>query len=143
MTIDRSSCIKALAISVVLMSFSFHANARSTTLVEPGPTMINCSLTAAKMESAIAKGGARRGWKMVDKAPNNIKLKFVKGANKHSITVNVSHTAAKFEITYEDSINLDFNVKKDGTRRIHPKPIGWMKNLDSDIRKSANELCYE
>jgi len=135
------------------------ALARSTKLVEPDPVTINCSLPAEKMEEGIKDGGAVRGWKVVTKSPGNIELRFAKENNKHVITVNVSYTANTFAVTYKDSVNLNYRVEeggvsfdedgdivaddgnRDGIRYIHPRPVGWMKNLSKDIQGSANSYC--
>lgn len=116
--------------------------ARSTTLVEPDPVTISCSLPAEKMQQGIKSGGAMRHWIVVNQNPGNTELRYAKGS-KHVITVNVSYTANTFDITYKDSSGLNYAVKDDGTRRIHPRPIGWMKNLSGDIQGSTNNLCHK
>jgi hypothetical protein len=119
------------------------AQARSTELVEPGTATINCSLPAEKMQQAIITGGAARQWEVVSQNPGNTVLKYVKGDNKHVLVVTVSYTATTFEVTYKDSSNLNYTIKADGTRRIHPRPVGWMKNLSMDIQRTANNLCVQ
>ena len=116
--------------------------ARSTTLVEPDPVTISCSLPAKEMQEGIKSGGAMRHWIVVSQNPGNTELRYAKG-NKHVITVNVSYTANTFAITYKDSSGLNYAVKDDGTRRIHPNSNVWMKNLSSDIQRTANSLCYK
>jgi subtilase family serine protease len=143
MEVGQLHYIKSITISLMLITLSSTAIARSTNIVEPEPTIVNCSLTLDRMKAAIVKGGAVRGWKVVNNEVGNMLLKYVKGANKHTITVNVSYTEVMFDVTYADSTNLNYNVRKNGTLRIHPKPIGWMKNLDFDIQEKANQLCYE
>jgi len=115
--------------------------ARSTKLVEPDPVTITCNLSAEKMKAGIMNGGAMRGWKVVSEIPGNTELRYVKGDNKHIITVNVSYTASSFAVTYKDSTNLNYRVEDDGTRYIHPRPVGWMKNLSSDIQVASNNQC--
>lgn len=118
------------------------ALARSTTLVEPDPVTIGCSLPAEKMQEGIKSGGAMRHWIVVSQNPGNTELQYAKGS-KHVITVNVSYTANTFAITYKDSSGLNYAVSNDGTRRIHPRPVGWMKNLSGDIQGSTNNLCQK
>ena len=117
--------------------------ARSATLVEPDPVTISCSLPAEKMKEGIERGGAMRRWMVVGQSPGNTELRYVKGNNKHVLTVNVSYTANTFAVTYKDSSGLNYAVKDDGTRRIHPNSNVWMKNLSSDIQRTANSLCYK
>jgi hypothetical protein len=116
--------------------------ARSTVLVEPDPVTIGCSLPAEKMQEGIKSGGAMRHWIVVSQNPGNTELQYAKGS-KHVITVNVSYTANTFAITYKDSSGLNYAVSDDGTRRIHPRPVGWMKNLSGDIQGSTNNLCQK
>lgn len=70
-----------------------------------------------------------------------MELRYIKGANKHVITVNVEYTKNTFDVTYKDSTNLNYKVKKNGVRVIHPRPIGWMTNLSMDIESRAFPLC--
>jgi len=135
-----------LRISVVLAGLVFSllsavSHARSTVLVEPEPVTIGCSLPTEKMEEAIKSGGTMRRWTVVGQTPGLTELQFIKGNNKHIINVNVGYTATTFTITYKDSVNLSYAVKDDGTRRIHPRPIGWMNNLSADIQMAANNYC--
>ena len=115
--------------------------ARSTELVEPDPVTISCSLSAEKMKEGIERGGAMRHWIVVNQNPGNTELQYAKGS-KHVITVNVSYTANTFAITYKDSSGLNYAVQDDGTRRIHPRPVGWMQNLSNDIRLTTSNLCH-
>lgn len=117
-------------------------HARSTELVEPPPVTIDCNLSADKMKEGIMRGGAVRGWMVVSQTPGNTELKYIKGNNKHIISVNVKYTANSFAITYKDSVNLNYGVMEDGTRRLHPRPIGWMTNLSGDIRVATNNFCH-
>jgi len=116
--------------------------ARSTTLVEPDRVTISCSLPGEKMQQGIKSGGAMRHWMVVSQNPGNTELRYAKG-DKHVITVNVSYTANTFAVTYKDSSGLNYAVKDDGTRRIHPKPVDWMRNLSGDIQRATNNLCHK
>jgi len=140
------------------------ALARSTKLVEPDPVTINCNLSAEKMVEGIRAGGVMRHWKIVGQSPGNAELQYVKGDNKHVITVNVSYATNTFAVTYKDSINLNYRVGEDlyfivdedddgvgedsnrgegeDIRYIHPRAVGWMRNLSSDIQGAANNLCF-
>ena len=139
-TLIRSNLIIA---ALIISLFSPGIYARSTTLVEPDPVRISCNLSAQKMKIGIRTGGAMRGWTVVDQAPGNTKLRYVKGNNKHIIRVNISYTENTFAVTYKDSINLDFNYSKKGVRRIHPNAIGWMRNLSGDIQMQTDNQCYD
>jgi hypothetical protein len=138
---SKSNFIFAIIIVIALLVLSPAANARSTLLVEPGSVKINCELSLESMNEGIVSGGAVRGWVVIHQEPGATHLRYVKGENKHTITVNIWYASDWYDVTYEDSTNLNFKVKKNGKRYIHPRPIGWMENLSNDIRKSTDELC--
>lgn len=117
------------------------ATARTDKLVEPDPFTPACSLPTDKLQTAIITAGAIRGWSVVSKAPGNMVLKYIKGDNKHVLVVDVDYHSNSIAVTYKDSTNLDYKVKKDGVRYLHPRPIGWMQNLSGDIQRSIEVQC--
>ena len=110
-TLIRSNLIIA---ALIISLFSPGIYARSTTLVEPDPVTVSCSLSVEKMKIGIRNGGAMRGWTVVDQTQGNTEFRYTKGSNKHVIRVNVSYTQNTFAVTYKDSTNLDFNYSKNG-----------------------------
>ncbi|MEA3412377.1 MAG: hypothetical protein U9R74_12680 [Pseudomonadota bacterium] len=158
--LTRSNMIIAGMALCVLLSV---AHARQTKLVDPDPVTIGCNLSTEKMNEAIRRGGAKRGWQIVSQNPGDTELKYVKGNNKHTLWVNVSHTSNTFAVTYKDSDNLNYTVPSkddiddldyvndldpkhavtDGVPLIHPRPVGWMKNLSRDIKDATHALCFE
>jgi hypothetical protein len=94
------------------------------------------------MKAGIRNGGAMRGWVIVGQAPGNVELRYVKGNNKHAITVDVSYTANTFAVRYKDSVNLNYEFKK-RVRYLHPNAVGWMANLSADIQMNADGQCFE
>lgn len=115
--------------------------ARSAELVDPPPVTIQCHLSEADMIDAIVSGGSVRGWRPVTRTPGMVELRYIKGNNKHVITVNVEYSKNTFDVTYKDSTNLSYKVKKNGVRVIHPRPNGWMANLSMDIESKTFALC--
>jgi hypothetical protein len=142
MKFNALSVSKLIFTTLFLILLSFSVYARSTQLVEPNPVTISCDLPENKMKAGIRNGGAMRGWVIVGQAPGNIELRYVKGNNKHAITVDVSYTANTFAVKYKDSINLNYEIKKD-VRYLHPNAVGWMANLSADIQMNADGQCFE
>lgn len=138
---NRLMHVSIIILTLALSLASGPALARSTYLVEPPPVTAQCDLSEADMTEAIVSGGSVRGWRPVAKTPGNVELRYIKGANKHSLTVNVGYTKNTFAVTYKDSTNLNYKVKKNGKRVIHPRPIGWMSNLSNDIESKTFVLC--
>ena len=141
MKLNAINTMSQVFLALVMVLASSTVNARSTKLVEPPMVMTQCELSNEKMISAIISGGAIRGWRPINRAPGNIELQYNKGSGKHIITVNVAYTSNSFVITYKDSVNLNYKVKKNGKRVIHPKPVGWMSNLSGDIESITFEKC--
>jgi len=139
-----SSYIWRNAVTVVLALALFPSlgAARTTDLVEPSTVTINCSLPSAQMQQVIRRGGEVRHWRGVDdERPGTMELRYIKGDNKHIITVNIRYTSNTFAVTYKDSVNLAYFVNYEGVRRLHPRAVGWMKNLSGDIAEVANGAC--
>lgn len=141
MKLERLTFSMTIIVSFVICVLPTTVYARATKLVEPDPVTTNCVLTLDDMREAIIAGGAVRGWTIVDQAPGSIELKYVKGAYKHVLSVNVQYTKNTYSVTYEDSTNLNYKVKRNGIREIHPRPIGWMKNLSIDIQIKTDMVC--
>lgn len=120
-----------------------NAAARTDKLVEPDPFTPACSLPTDKLQTAIVTAAAVRGWTVADKAPNNMVLKYIKGNYKHVLVVNVGYHSNSIAVTYEDSTNLNYKVKKNGVRYLHPNAINWMQNLSGDIRRSIEVQCSQ
>jgi hypothetical protein len=133
--------LSALLFCLSLLPLS--AIARTDELIEPDPFTPACSLPTDKLQTAIVTAAAIRGWMVVDKTPNNMELKYVKGDYKHVLVVNVSYHSNRIAVTYKDSTNLDYKVKKNGVRYLHPRPIGWMQNLSGDIQRSIEVQCSQ
>lgn len=120
-----------------------NAAARTDKLVEPDPFTPACSLPTDRLQTAIVTAASVRGWTVVDKAPNNMVMKYIKGNYKHVLEVNVGYHSNVIDVTYKDSTNLNYKVKKNGDRYLHPRPIGWMQNLSSDIQRSIEAQCSQ
>lgn len=141
MKLNAINITSQVFLALVMVLASSTVNARSTELVDPPMVTTQCELSSEEMISAIISGGAIRGWRPVDNAPGNIQLQYNKDSGKHIITVNVAYTSNSFVITYKDSVNLNYKVKRNGKRMIHPRPVGWMSNLSGDIESITFEKC--
>ena len=124
-----------------ILAVSSSAYARTTLLVEPGFVSLDCELSTQAMKEAISSGAAVRSWSVISHDDGTTQLKFVKGAYKHIISVDVKYGSDWFTVLYRDSTNLNFKKKRNGNRYIHPRPITWMKNLSADIHKNTDSLC--
>jgi hypothetical protein len=89
--------------------------------------------TLAEVEKAVVRAGTALGWKMQPVRPGvmvgTITLR------RHTAIVDVTFDTRTFNITYKDSVELDY----DGTN-IHRNYNGWIQNLDKGIRAQLLNL---
>jgi hypothetical protein len=83
-----------------------------------------------KVETAITKGAADRGWVPKKMAPNLVELTL--DTRGHHLVVDVKYDTASYLITYKDSANMDYNPVK---YTIHSKYEKWTSLLRQSIDK--------
>jgi hypothetical protein len=131
--------VLALIANMTLLQTSAHA--RSTELRDPDRTEFECTLSKDKALKAIKAGMRVRGWtyKKGSKPGQIVGRILVRG--KHTLWVTINYDQKSFDIDYKDSDNLNYRVKDDGTRLLHPNALSWMENLRNDIRNAAFDMC--
>jgi hypothetical protein len=89
--------------------------------------------TLAEVEKAVIRAGTALGWKMQPVKPGQVTGTI--NLRRHSAIVDVTFDTRTFNITYKDSVELDY----DGTN-IHRNYNGWIQNLDKGIRAQLLNL---
>jgi hypothetical protein len=89
--------------------------------------------TLAEVEKAVVRAGTALGWKMQPVKPGQVTGTI--NLRRHSAIVDVTFDTRTFNITYKDSVELDY----DGTN-IHRNYNGWIQNLDKGIRAQLLNL---
>lgn len=82
---------------------------------------------------AIRRAGASLGWQMKLVKPGLIAGTL--NLRNHNANVNIPYSTKTYDITYKDSVNLDY----DGTT-IHKNYNSWIQNLDRQIRANLSAL---
>ena len=116
----------AIAAVVLLAGFGAGApiyNVVSSTMY-PNPTM-----TMENVEKAIVRAGFRLGWQINPKGPG--KIEGILNIRRHQAIIDITYDTKAFNITYKDSVNLDYSEKN---RTIHSNYNGWIQNLEKEIR---------
>lgn len=88
-------------------------------------------LDAVKM--AIVRAGTTLGWSMRPVRPGLIEGRLA--LRTHVAEIDVTYDTKSYDITYRDSVNLDYDGKN-----IHRNYNGWIMNLDRNIR---NQLLVQ
>ena len=89
--------------------------------------------TLAEVEKAVVRAGTALGWKMQPVRPGV--MVGTLNLRRHTAIVDVTFDTRTFNITYKDSVELDY----DGTN-IHRNYNGWIQNLDKGIRAQLLNL---
>ncbi len=137
---NRRLMLSALLLTSSTLLWQNTVFARSTKLVDPERVEWDCKLTMKQAERAIKTGLRNRGWTHKTKKPGHWVGRLVV-RNKHTLWVDINYGTRSFDIDYKDSDNLNYKVKDDGTRYLHPNAVSWMNNLRNDIRNAAYDLC--
>jgi hypothetical protein len=90
-------------------------------------------LTKAQVEKAILQSGTQRGWVM-KKVKDGLVSAMI-SSRQHMATIEITYSAASYNITYKDSQNLDY----DGVN-IHKNYNTWIRNLDNTIKLNLNSF---
>ena len=107
-------------------------------------------LTEEDVKKAIIRAGSTLGWNMFADKPGNV-LGTLR-LRKHMAQVDIYYDLNKYNITYKDSQNLNYEAAgseytdEDGNSHInknstiHSNYNGWVQNLDRAIKAQLNTL---
>lgn len=86
------------------------------------------------MRQAILQAGRGRRWMMHEVRPGLMEARLL--VRSHEVTVHIPYTQDTFSIEYVDSNNMKYDPK---TNRIHRKYKQWVRNLEVDISRFAQQ----
>jgi uncharacterized lipoprotein YmbA len=92
--------------------------------------------TMDQIQKAIVMAGAGLGWNMSIQKPGHIVASI--SLRKHQATVDITYNETEYNITYKNSVNLDY---KGST--IHSNYNGWVQNLDNAIKRNLVSEAYK
>lgn len=95
----------------------------------PVTTATGKELTMEQVQKAIVEAGLSLRWIMSPDKPGHILA--TQNARSHTAIVDIAYTTKSYNITYKDSINLNYNADK---QTIHEAYKGWITNLDNAIK---------
>ena len=101
--------------------------------VNDAPINTEKPMKLAQVQKAIIRAGASLGWRMKPVKPGHIigTLRL----RTHTAVVNITYNAESYNITYKDSVNLDY----DG-QNIHKHYNSWVNNLSIAIDNKMLEM---
>lgn len=116
--------------SILFVALFFLVGCRSAAIynVKNSPVISSKKITKADMYKAIYAAGATLGWNIT-----KVKDGLAKGQlnlRTHMALVDITYDEKSYSITYDNSLNLNYNKEK-GT--IHKNYNGWIHNLQKAI----------
>ena len=127
--------IKRLAaIAALLLLTGFGPGAPIYNVVS-SPIPPNPAATMENLEKAILRAGLTLGWRMTPQGPGRAEGVLV--LRTHTAIVDITYDTKAFNITYKDSIKLDY---RESDKTIHSNYNGWVQNLEKAIRAQVTVL---
>ena len=115
--------------------------ASAADLLDLPETDVGCELNDEQMLEGISRGLANRTWLITsnDGGGNLVAQVIVRA--RHTLIVDIAYTDSSYKISYKDSDNLDYNVRRNGRETIHRNANSWMENIQADIAAQLSALC--
>ena len=113
----------------------------ATPLVDPGPIATPAALSAKDVRNSLRRTLAARHWIINKDEPGELVATL--HVRSHALTVRFADGNGRITMSYVDSVNLDYSVRRDGTRMIHRKYPGWMANLSNAIQLELQRVSLE
>ncbi len=137
----KNVCVAA-AVAMATCLAAADAGAKSRSMIDPGRVSlisagaaVPAAATPQAVRQAIVDGGKVHGWTVVGEQPGTVTLKV--DTRGHQVMVDVAYDATGYEITYKDSVNMNYRAGDDGKVSIHPKYNAWISELGNCIRTAA------
>lgn len=113
----------------------------TTPLVDPQPVPIPPGLTAKEVHSTVRRTLVQREWHIDQEKPQEFVATL--HVRVHSLTMRFVEDKGSIAMSYVTSENLDYEVKKNGTRIIHRKYPEWCANLAGAISRDFDLALLE
>lgn len=126
----RSRLLLVLLLPLLLLIMA----SRQAPLIDLPPIHVPAGMTSVQVAKAVKAALIGRGW-----VPGNEQADGVDGTltgGDYTAKIHVAFDTAQVKITYVDSTDLKYEVKRDGTRLIHANYMRWMRFLTEDIGRN-------
>ncbi|MFC5527463.1 hypothetical protein ACFPPA_17100 [Rhodanobacter ginsengisoli] len=123
----RSRWLLVLLLPLLLLTMAF----RQTPLIDPPPIKVPAGMSAIQVNKAVKAALVGRGWAVTAEQADGVDARLT--GNDYTASIHVAFDTQQVKISYVDSTNLKYKVKRDGERLIHVNYMGWMRYLSGDI----------
>ncbi len=115
--------------------------AQAAALRDPPRVDWGCTLPRSKVKMAITSAIAPRGWVAKNSSTPGLIVAEIVVRGRHTLVVDIEFDSRSFDISYKSSINLNYQVREDGTHIIHRNGNRWMEIARRDIITQLSALC--
>jgi hypothetical protein len=119
-----------LLLPLLLLTMAF----RQAPLVDPAPINVPAAMSSVQVNKAVKGALLGRGWVVSNEQADGVDGTL--NGNDYVAKIHVAFDTRQIRVTYVDSTNLKYEVKKNGERLIHTNYMGWMKYLTGDIGRN-------
>jgi hypothetical protein len=126
----RSRWLLLLLLPMLLLTMAF----RQAPLVDPAPIDVPAAMSSVQVSKAVKGALLGRGWVVSNEQADGVDGTL--NGNDYVAKIHVAFDTRQIRVTYVDSTNLKYEVKKNGERLIHTNYMGWMKYLTGDIGRN-------
>lgn len=121
--------MRHIAFGMVMAVAVGSAMARNTEIYEPPQVLWTPAVasTQVQLRDRIVAAGKSLGRVVSKEDDGRLELRYDK-QGKHQVTISVQYDTTGYQISYLNSVNLDF-VEANGVRKIHPNYNRWIRNL--------------
>ena len=127
---SRSRLLLLLLLPLLLLTMAF----RQKPLIDPPPIDVPAGLTAIQVSKAVKGALIGRGWTVTAEQADGIDSTLT--GSDYTAKIHVTFDTRQIKLSYVDSTNLKYEVRKDGQRMIHTNYMGWMSYLSGDIGRN-------
>ncbi len=117
---------------VMALPLTAEAQRRASDLVDPAPITIPQGVSQAAAKEAVADALLARGWTIADETDDQMIADL--HIRSHWAQVAIDFEDRNILISYRNSSNLRYEVRRDGRTVIHSNYLSWVDNLVADIR---------
>jgi hypothetical protein len=103
-------------------------------LVNPPPIPVPSELNAMQVGKAVKAALVGRGWMVSAEQADSVDATL--HGDDYTAKIHVTFDNSKVSISYVDSTNLKYEVKRNGQRMIHANYTNWMRFLTQDIGRN-------
>jgi hypothetical protein len=125
--------VKSRLLALVILPFIWVVASAGVPLTDPPPVSVPAGIKPEQVVRAIKAAFAEKGWIISKEEPG--RLEATLNIRSHVARVSAQYDARSVQLSYIDSVNLDYE-EKNGKREIHRNYPKWVNNVIVGIQRN-------